>query len=171
MHGLFLGIQGRYAESEAQLKKTVEMDPNFARTHLFLAQIYEDQGRFEEAIAEYEKHGAIIGLPPDEIAKAWTSVREAYKKDGRKGYWKQILALVERRRQLDPNTAPPSFNIAVLYAFAGDMDRAFEYFEKSFESREVDILRLNGPSLAPLRSDPRFQDLVRRVGLPQEAFK
>jgi TolB-like protein/Tfp pilus assembly protein PilF len=171
MHGLFLGIQGKYAESEAQLKKTVEMDPNFARAHLFLAGLYEAQGRYEEAIDEYVKHGAIIGLPADELAKGWGSIREAYRAGGPKGYWKQMLALVEKRRDLDPNTAPTSFDLGIMNANAGNVDRAFEFFERSFNDRDVDILRLNGPGLVSLRTDPRFQDLVRRVGLPQEAFK
>lgn len=166
IHGLFLGIRGEYAESEAQLKKTIEMDPNFARAHLFLAGLYEHQGRYEEAIVEYEKHGAILGLPAEEIAKGWGSVREAYKRGGPTAYWNQILALVDRRKEIDPDTAPPLFALGVMHFNAGNTDKAFQYFEKSYEQREVDILRLNEPWLVPLRKDPRFQDLVRRVGLP-----
>jgi len=67
----------------------------------------------------------------------------------------------------NPDTAPPMFAIGVLYAQAGDKDRAFEYFEKSLEQREPDILRLQDPNLGSIRSDPRFKDIVRRVGLPQ----
>jgi TolB-like protein len=167
MHGLLLGMSGQYAEAEAQLKKTIEMDPNFARAHLFLAGIYEDQGRFEDAIAEYERHGAIIGLPAEEIAKGWGSVREAYRNGGEKAYWKKILDLVKTRTEMDPETAPPTFVLGIINLKAGEVDRAFEYFERSFDQREVDILRLNQPALASIRSDPRFKDLVRRVGLPE----
>ena len=171
IYGLFLGLGGQYAESEAQLKKTIEMDPNFARAHLFLAGLYERQYKYEEAIGEYEKHGAIMGLPPDEIAKGWGSVRDAYRRGGPKAYWNQILALIERRGRIDPDTSPPLFALGVMHVNAGNADRAFEYFERSYEQREVDILRLNEPALESVRSDPRFQDLVRRVGLPQNALK
>ena len=167
MAGLFYIIRGEYPEAEAQLKRTVEMDPNFARTHLFLAGLYEKQGKYEDAIGEYEKHGAIIGLPPDLIAKGWGSVREAYRKGGKKAYWNQILALVKTRAEVDPETAPSYFALGLMHAQAGDIDRAFEYFERSFEQREVDIIRLNDPALDQIRSDPRFQNLVRRIGLPQ----
>jgi eukaryotic-like serine/threonine-protein kinase len=167
MLGLIHGLRGDYTEAEAQLKRTLEMDPNFARPHLFLAGLYEQQGRFEEAISEYEKHAANIGVPADDIGKAWGAVRQAYKTGGPKSYWQALLELAKKGAEARPESAPPLFVFAVLSAQAGDKDRAFEYLERSFQQREVDILRLNEPLLIPLHSDPRYNDLIRRIGLPQ----
>jgi len=165
--GLIHGLNGNFVESEAQLKRTVEMDPNFGRAHLFLAGLYEQQGRFEEAISEYEKHAATNGMPAENIAKLSASVRQAYKTGGPKGYWQALLDFAKKGAEIDPESGPPLFALAGLHAQAGDKDRAFEYLERSFEQREVDILRLNDPMLAPIRSDPRFKGLVRRIGLPE----
>lgn len=165
--GIIHALRGDTAAAEAQLKRTIEMEPNFGRAHLHLAGVYEQQGKFDEALLEYEKLAAIDGRPAEEIAKGWGSVRQAYKARGPKGYWQALAAIALARHQADPEHGPTLFALGFLLARAGDMDRAFEYFERSLEQREPDILRLLDPNLAPLRSDPRFQDLIRRVGLPQ----
>src|SRR5215204_1417573 len=165
--GLMHGLRGDFAEAEAQLKRTIEMDPNFGRAHIFLAGLYEQQGRFEEAISEYEKHAATRGMSVENIEKHSADVRQAYKTAGPKGYWQALLDFAKKGAEIDPKSGPPLFALAGLHAQAGDKDRAFEYLERSFEQREVDILRLNDPMLAPIRSDPRFKNLVRRVGLPE----
>ena len=165
--GLIYALNGDSATAEAQLKKTIEMDPNFGRAHLHLAGVYEQQGKYDEAIAEYEKLSAINGLPADLIAKAWGSVRQAYKAHGPKGYWQAVAAVALEQHKADPQNGPTLFGLGYLSARAGDTDRAFEYFERSFEQREPDILRLQDPNLAQLRSDLRFQELLRRTGLQQ----
>jgi len=109
----------------------------------------------------------LIGIPADSVAKEWATIRQAYKNKGPQGYREALLALARKVAEKDPDTAPPMFAIGVLYAQAGDKDRAFEYFERSLEQREPDILRLQDPILGSIRSDPRFRDIVRRVGLPQ----
>jgi hypothetical protein len=67
----------------------------------------------------------------------------------------------------EPEKSPPLLAIAYLYLRNDDLDRTFEYLERSFEQREPDILRLNDPEFDGIRTDPRFQDIVRRIGLPQ----
>jgi hypothetical protein len=65
-------------------------------------------------------------------------------------------------------TGPAQWGLAIAYAHLGENDRAFEQLERRFRDRGFDMLTLKtNPDLDPLRSDPRFQDLVRRVGLPQ----
>jgi Tfp pilus assembly protein PilF len=164
--GVFYGIRREYPEAEAQLKKTIELDPNFPRAHLFLANVYEQQGKFEEAIAEYEKHAVLMGMPAEDVAKGWGVVRQAYRTGGPKGYREALIVLAKKAGEINPDAAPPMFVMGALYAQAGDNDRAFEYFERSFERREPDILRFADPALDPIRSDPRFKDLIRRIGLP-----
>ena len=167
MAGVIYGVRGEYAAAEAQLRKTIEMDPNFGRAYLILGSIYEAQGKYEEAISAIEKQVALDGMPAQEIEKASGMVRQAYRSGGANGYYQAMASLVKARAETEAVNRPPYFTIGYMYARAGDTDRAFEYFEKSLEHREPDILRLRDPNLGPLHSDPRFQDLLRRIGLPQ----
>ncbi len=85
------------------------MDPNFGRAHLFLAGVYEQQGRFDEAISEYEKHAATVGMPAEIIAKRSAALRQAYKTGGPKGYWQALLDFAKKRAEIDPKSGPPLF--------------------------------------------------------------
>ena len=167
MAGVIYGVRGEHAAAEAQLKKTIEMDPNFGRAYLILGSIYEGQGKYEEAISAIEKQATLGGMPTQEVERAAGMVRQAYRTGGAKGYFQAMASLVQARAGTDAVNRAPYFSIGYLYARAGDTDRAFEYFEKSLEHREPDILRLRDPNLNPLRSDPRFQDLLRRIDLPE----
>ena len=86
---------------------------------------------------------------------------------GPKGYWQALLDFAKKGAEIDPEIRAPFIRNGWIQAQVGDKDRAFEYLERSFEQRDVDILKLNDPMLAPIRSDPRFKDLVRRIGLPE----
>jgi tetratricopeptide (TPR) repeat protein len=163
--GLIHALRGDYAAAEAQLKKTVEMDPNFSRGRIILAGVYERQGRFDEAIREYEKHAALIGMPAETIEKEWAPVKQAAKAEGAKGYYRTFARLAEEQLKTDPENAPPYFAVGSLFARAGDPDRAFGYFDKSLEQREPDILRIFDPELDPLRSDPRYLQILDRIQL------
>ena len=166
MIGITHMLRGEYGEAEAQLKKTIEMDPNFARAHMFLAELYEEQGRFEEAIDEYEKHDTLLGVPSAETVKGLGSVREAYRAGGASGYWKRMLDFAKKRAESDPDSGPPQVLLARLSVLGGDKEGAFPYFEAAFKKREPDLLRLADPAFDPIRTDPRFVELVRRIGLP-----
>lgn len=165
--GVVHSVRGEHDLAIAQLKKTVEMEPNFVRAHLFLADAYMAAGKFDEAITEYEKLYVMIGDPPDVASRGWDKVRAAYKTSGEKGFWEQMVRFGEEQRASKRNASPPLIVMAGIHAQAGNKDRAFEYLERSFQEREPDLLRLNGPFMDPLRSDPRFQDILRRIGLPQ----
>ena len=106
-------------------------------------------------------------MPAEVTAEGSASIRQAYKTDGPNGYWQALLAFTKKRAEVDPESAPPLAVLAALHVRAGDKERAFEYLERSFEEREVEILRLHDTLFDPVRSDPRFQDLVRRIGLPE----
>ena len=166
MIGIVHALRGDYAEAETQLKKTIEMDPNFARAHMFLAELYEEQGRFEEAIDEYEKYEKLLGPPSPETVKGLGFVRDAYRARGASGYWKAMLDFAKRRAGSDPDSGPPQVLLARLSVLGGDKEGAFQYFEKAFEQRDPDLLRLADPAFDPIRTDPRFAELVRRIGLP-----
>ncbi|MEK6405835.1 MAG: protein kinase [Acidobacteriota bacterium] len=148
----------RYDEAIEQLRKTVDMDPSFAEAHFHLALAHEGKGAYEDAIREFEKSLELFG---DKSMKAW--VARAYALSGKKQQALNALAEVmalSRREQASP------FAIATLYAVLGDKDRAFEWLEKLYTERNYYVVFLNvDPALDGLRDDPRFTDLLRRIGL------
>jgi serine/threonine-protein kinase len=158
----------QYDQAIEQLRKTVEMDQNFPRARLYLALTYERKGMFEEAISEYEKHSILNGTSPEEAAKEAAALREAYKKSGANGYWRKQIKIYEKNRasRSDFLLTPLSI-IASIYAQLGEKEQALALLEKAYEKREMDVTALKSPIYDPIRTDPRFQDLMRRVGLPQ----
>ncbi|MBI3463405.1 MAG: protein kinase [Planctomycetes bacterium] len=140
-------------------RKTLEMDPNFAVTHYGLGMVYEQKLMFDEAIAEFQKAKS---LDPDNPYIS-ALLGHAYAVSGRTG---EALAIIEqlkerlREKHFDP------FYMAVIYVGLGMREEAFEWLEKAYAARSEDLLLLKtDPHLDPIRSDPRFADLVRRIGL------
>jgi serine/threonine-protein kinase len=167
MAGPVYAESGRYDQAIEQLRKTIEMDQNFPRAHMYLAVTYERSGMFGEAISEFEKHSILRGISPEKAAKEAAVLREAYKKSGANGYWRKKIEIGEKERALHLGTSPTLSAIAVYYAQIGETDKAVALLEKAYEQRESNVRRLKSPLYGPIRSDPRFQDLIRRVGLPQ----
>ena len=144
----------KYDESIAQLKKTLELDANFPGTHNHLARVYQAKGNYTESVEEYAKYQELIGEQRNAAL-----VRESFAKGGWQGF---VRAMVER-----PDLSP--YLRAHFYAALGEKDKAFAELNKAYENRDgfvVMYLKVD-PRLDPLRSDPRFQDLLRRVGFPQ----
>jgi tetratricopeptide (TPR) repeat protein len=144
------------------------MDPNFVRAHLFLAEAYQQEGMFEQAVDEFDKAFALIGVPKDEASKFLDPIKAAYKSSGAKGYWRTLAEFAETRppKQLGPGPAPPTL-LAALWARAGETEKAFALLEKGYEQRDQGMIRLKDPVYDPIKSDPRYKDLLRRVGLPE----
>jgi len=87
---------------------------------------------------------------------------DAFKTSGAKGYWKKSLELALENERFD------TVQMAIIYAQLGERDKAFEFLEKAYNGRSTILLWLKvSPEFDSLRSDPRFDDLMRRVGLPQ----
>jgi len=151
----------RNDESVDQLRKTLEMDPNFVLTHHRLGMVYEQQGKYEDAISEYKQVlNLTAGKPLGNLALA-----HAYAMAGKRAEAQKILAeLLEtsRERYVSPAT------IATIYVALGDKEQAFAWLEKAEKSRDGILVRLRVDSrFDPLRSDPRFEDLEQRLGLPK----
>ena len=157
--GVMLRTNGQREEALDQLQKTVEMDPNFPRTHIYLAETYLEMERYEEAIDEFVRAFVLNGLPERRVNDLAQKVRNAYRADGRIGYFR---ALAEA---LDSN-APPVVR-ADFWAQAGEADKAFEILESALKRRDPGLLMLKTGKLKTVRSDPRFRSLLRRVGLPE----
>ncbi len=142
----------------AQYKKVIEMEPNYPNGHAFLADAYHAKGMNAEAIEEFNN------IDRDESIHAL--LQQILKTEGPRGILRKRLELSRKSYEQGNGSA---IEIAEIYAELGDKDRAFEWLEKSFAAHEDELvdLKIKPPAFDGLRSDPRFQDLLRRVGLPQ----
>jgi eukaryotic-like serine/threonine-protein kinase len=159
----------QFDRAEKQAKTALELDPNFYSAHSWLADVYQATNAYEAAFQEREKMAILTGN--DALRSRNAALRRAYSAGGpREMYREQVKQLqkVGASPFLPTVAGPAQFSLAIAYAHLGENDRAFEQLERRFRDRGFEMLTLKtNPDLDPLRSDPRFQDLVRRVGLPQ----
>ena len=143
-------------ESIRQSRKTIEMDVNFPLAHNQLALAYLQSQRYGEAISELQKAVQLSAGSPTCTA----NLARAYAVSGRRAEAVQLLGDLKKPRGSYSNAA----EIAVVYAALGDKDQAMAWLDKGYEERFNPGVLLR-PGFDPLRSDARFQDLERRVGL------
>jgi serine/threonine-protein kinase len=152
-----------------QLKKTLELDPNFLRTHVLLAETYEREGMFEDSINEYAKAMTLLGMSSEDTAKFSMILRDAFKTSGPKGYWHARAELLANKIKEKLGHDPPLSMIAGCWVQAGEPEKAFALLEKAAQKHGgQDMLILKDHQFDPIKSDPRYRDLLRRVGLPQD---
>jgi TolB-like protein/Tfp pilus assembly protein PilF len=161
----YLYYSRQYDQAVDHLTKLIEMDPNFVRTHNYLAQVYNTMGRHEEALNEIEKRLVLQGENPAEIAKGKRQVLDALRSGGPKAYWSKILEFM--MQDIKKGIDVPASERAAIYSELGDRDEAFKWLEKAIENREADTPWLKvAPVWDNLRDDPRFAELIKKVGLP-----
>ena len=164
----------RYDLTLQQCQKSLELVPEFPWLHYDIALVYEQRGRIDESIQEFQKVQELFGLNPDRM----NELRNAYKQSGRKGYWRKTLELCTEATKLPRKFASVSgygwcdemqnVDFARLYVRLGELDAAFTSLERAYINHEGPVVYLNvDPDWDALRADPRFQDLVRRIGIPQ----
>jgi TolB-like protein/DNA-binding winged helix-turn-helix (wHTH) protein/Flp pilus assembly protein TadD len=158
--GFVLAGARRYDEGIEQCRATLDMDSNFAQAHYRLGQIYVLRGMNKDAIPELEKAIALSGGSP----RATAELGLAYGLLGNKGQaLKLVRALNEdsRRRYVSP------FNLAVIYGAVGENELTLKWLEKAYEERSpsLSLLKLS-PAFNGVRLEPRFVNLVHRIGLP-----
>lgn len=143
-YAVTLMVAGRYPESLAQFQKVLERDPAFAPAHYKLSQLYATTGHFADAISEFRKF--------DPVAGSWSADSQGYSR-----------LTIEA-----PNPHDNMAAIAVGFALAGDRNKAFESLEKAFADEDDELIfAIRYPALDSIRSDPRYADLTRRLGLPE----
>jgi TolB-like protein/tRNA A-37 threonylcarbamoyl transferase component Bud32 len=149
-----------YDQAIEQFQKTLELDQNFPPPHLFLTAAYEQKGMYGEAIAEHKN--SILLTAGMELSQA--GLGHIYAVSGKKS---EALAVVHELKQLSGQGYVAATGIALIYAGLGDKDQAFAWLEKGYEEHAFQMQWLKiEPRWDSLRSDPRFQDLIQRVGLP-----
>jgi tetratricopeptide (TPR) repeat protein len=156
--GMILAGLGRFDEAFAVFEKTVETDPNFPGVYANMRDAYEAKGMPQEALEAILKCYAVGGTSSDRLAE----LRSAFEQEGMRGV---------RRKELEQKLEQPekgmnAFSIATSYAYLGDKERALEWLEKAYAMRHPTLVSLRSITTQSLTDDPRFQDLVRRVGLP-----
>jgi TolB-like protein/DNA-binding winged helix-turn-helix (wHTH) protein/Flp pilus assembly protein TadD len=148
-----------YDESIIQSGATIEMDPNFALAHNQLAQAYLQKHMNVEAIAELQKAVELSGGSPTCVA----NLARAYAASGKTSEAVKLLGDLKNHSNRGYSDAS---EVAVVYAALGDKDQAMHWLEIGYEERFNPGVLLR-PGFDPLRSDQRFQDLLRRIGFPR----
>jgi len=149
---------GRYQEAMDATQKALELDPNFDQALCWLGYLYAEKGMFKEAIEAHQKLSDVVGWK-------WPLVR-TYALAGRKDEARKMLAELLAKEK--PTGAVAGWDLGEVYAALDDKDEAFRWMEAGVREHNSFIpwMRAN-PCYAPLRSDPRFEELVRRMKLPE----
>jgi tetratricopeptide (TPR) repeat protein len=151
----------QYDLARERAQALLEVAPNWVWGHFELAQVYEQEGQLEEAAQEFLKADELFGMDPKRV----TQLKGTLAKSGPKGYWKRML---ENYKESAKSNYVPSVLVAKACLRVGDKECTFEWLERGFEERDDLMINLKvEPVFDSLHSDPRFQDLVRRVGIPQ----
>jgi len=148
----------QYDKAIEQLRKAIEMDQSFYFAHAQLGMAYQMKHDFQDAIAEYQKARE---LNDDPFVLALLG--NVYAASGRRD---EALRILDQLKQLSKQRFVYAYGIALVYAGLGDKDQAFQWLEKSLQDHEARINRLKvDPFFDSLRSDPRYGDLIHRIGL------
>lgn len=163
----FLYMEARqYDDGIAQAKKTLELDADWLLAYSWLIANYELKGDYENAIAANEKFIEKRQLSDEERQirrREAKELRENFGKYGAKGYWQKQLE-IEKRLQAKNNYQEFYF-LAIIYASIGDKENALSALEQAVERKDDQAGGMNAePTFDVLKSEPRFQTLLRRVG-------
>jgi TolB-like protein/DNA-binding winged helix-turn-helix (wHTH) protein/Tfp pilus assembly protein PilF len=157
----------QYDAAIAQCRKTLEMEPGFAPAHWHLAHAYDVKGMHEEAQEEYFRAYEGAGMDVEQIRRD----RAAVKAHG----WRSFLSEGARQAEQSPKTSRDprgeeegAYYLAMTYARLREKDPTIEWLAKGYDARPFFLAFIGvEPLFDPMRSDPHFQELMRRIGLPQ----
>jgi len=150
----------RYEEAMEQLRRTVELDPNYPVTYWILGRLLREMGRYEQAIAEGEKGVKLSGGSP--LMNA--SLAQTFALAGKR---KKAIQILDNLTTLAKQRYVASYFFAGIHIGLGEDDPAMEYLEKAYEEHSHWLIYLHiDPSMDGLRLNPRFQELLQRIGLP-----
>jgi Tfp pilus assembly protein PilF len=153
----------QYGQAAKQLTATLELDPNYAQAHWILGMVYLRQPKLGDAIAELRKAVTLEGNSSRHIA----GLGIAYATGGKYGEASRILADLQELSQ--HRYVSPVWRALLLDALGGKREEALGTLEKAYEDRDIYLSLLKvDPVYDPLRSEPRFQALLRRMKFPEK---
>ena len=158
-----------YEKAYQQFQHTIAMDPTFPLAHQYFSWLLVTMGRYEESIEENQKSELLGGSSPEDAAAEAAMMLQAFKTGGERGFYqKNLERTLQTLKQPGGESVDPA-GVASAYALAGDKDSAFKWLDQAYAERDgQDIMLLKCiPSFKSLRGDPRFADLLRRLGLPE----
>jgi tetratricopeptide (TPR) repeat protein len=156
--GQRLLVVRQYDAALDQFRKTVELDPSFVTGHTYLALTYSAKKMYPEAIAEAEKAVSLSEGPQELYTLGYIYGVAGRKQDAQK--------ILDRLGEMAKQRYVPPISYSWVYLGLGDKDQAFQWLDKAVEERSSLMIALKvNPVYAPLRSDPRYQALLRRMGL------
>ena len=151
--------EGKCEEAVEQFQKIIDVDPDFVQARYYLSQAYERMGKYTEAIAEVR---SIKGW--EDLPFIQAQLGHIYAVQGRR---QQALEIVDRLLRRSEHQYTDATYVARIYAALGEKDLAFLWLEKACDKHSPAVLAIGSdPAYDPLRSDPRFQKMERRIGLP-----
>ena len=150
---------GRQEAAIQQAQKALAQDPDFAMAHDLLGMAYEKEGRYPEALREFQTYVKLSGDDPDSLMRLALTYADTRNADA-------ALALAKRIENVPKGTYVPSYNLAVIYATLGEKERTLEWLRRAVGEHASSCLMFAiEPAFEGLRSDPRFQSLARDVNL------
>ena len=155
--GEILYYARQYDRAVAQFQKALELEPNYPTAYFWLARVYSVRGLHEQAVAANQKSLTFHGYKPETVV----SMAEAYAASGWAGYLQRWISLRKERAQ---TSYVEPYRFVELYTALEEKEQALLWLERAYVSRSSWIPTIKyDPRLDALRSDPRFQDLLRRV--------
>jgi tetratricopeptide (TPR) repeat protein len=151
-------LSGRYDEALKEARETLELDDKYFWSHHWSGIAYSEKGMYDEAIAAHR-----MALKITDSSTMRGALANALARAGRRG---EALLLIDEMILESKKTSLSQSDIAMGYVGLGDKERAFQWLDKSFESHDEGILLLKThPMFSPLRDDPRFQELLKKLNL------
>jgi TolB-like protein/Tfp pilus assembly protein PilF len=155
-YGAILYFSRQYDRAIEQFRAVLEMEPNFPRAHI-LVNAYVEKGMYAEALADIEKWRRMEDNP-------WNLMMLAYV-CGRSGQQAKARHALQKLEQLNRRGETSAFSVALAHIGMGDKEEAIAWLQKAYGDHSISTALKVDPIFDPLRSDPRFQALLHRIGL------
>jgi tetratricopeptide (TPR) repeat protein len=158
--GLRYYLARRYDGAIEQSQNTVDLDPNFAAAHLILGESYVQQGKHKEGLNQLQKAAGLTGDSPLYMAQVGVSLALAGEK-------KEALRVIRALQDISAKRYVSPYSVAQIYATLNEKEQTYKWLETAYRDRAVWMSYLAvDPVFDSIRSEERFRDLLRRVGLP-----
>ena len=149
-------IARQYDQAITQYRQMAELEPANPGASYFLARVYERMNRYDDAVRARKEVMRLVGRPPATVA----AFDSAYGESGSRGYWTWLLKSMAGGFERNPVKA------AKLHCQLGEIDQAFTWLERAYDNRDPKLVMLKAePYWDPVRDDPRYHDLLRRMNL------